>query len=95
MKPTYPFPVSPRFPSDRKRVGLQPRAFRFLLTGQFFILIALCEFILRFQKGSSVEHLLYIEPFMESVAASLLILWSIGLGMDYSERTKKRRGPFP
>lgn len=61
---------------------------RFLLAGHILTVMSLCHFAaLLFGEGRG-EALLYIEPYMGSVASSLVILWGGALGLDWLERTR-------
>jgi hypothetical protein len=51
------------------------------------ILLSLCHFVALFHSGSRGEALLYLEPYMASVAASVAVLWAVVLGMDWLDRT--------
>ena len=66
---------------------LLPPAGRLLVGGHMLILLSLCHFVALFHSGSRGEALLYLEPYMASVAASAAVLWAVVLGMDWLNRT--------
>ncbi|MBQ9152108.1 MAG: hypothetical protein IJX72_07640 [Clostridia bacterium] len=87
-----------RHSSSRKSIGgkrspprLYPHASRLLLAGYILILLSLCDFAARLSAGTSVEPLLYIEPYMRSVSSATILLWGAAIGLDWLERTQNRR----
>lgn len=74
----------------RRLPPLCPAAGRLLVGGHILILLALCHFVALFHSESRGEALLYLEPYMTSVAASAVVLWAVVLGMDWLE--KRDRG---
>ena len=69
---------------------LLPLAGRLLVGGHILILLSLCYFIALFHSEGRGEALLYLEPYMASVAASAAVLWAVVLGMDWLDRTDRR-----
>jgi hypothetical protein len=76
-KPPHPLPL------------LRPLAGRLLAGGHILILLSLCHFVALFHSGSRPEALLYLEPYMASVASSAAVLWAVVLGMDWLDRTDR------
>lgn len=69
---------------------LLPLAGRLLVGGHILILLSLCYFVALFHSEGRGEALLYLEPYMASVAASAAVLWAVVLGMDWLDRTDRR-----
>ena len=67
----------------RPLIRLRPLSLKLLLAGHILIVIALCDFAARLHAGLSVEPLLYISEFMRSVSVSVILLWGVGLGLDF------------
>ena len=88
MKHTKRRPI-PRGKPKRRLPPLRPMAGRLLVGGHILILLSLCHFVALFHSESRGEALLYVEPYMASVAASAAVLWAVVLGMDWLDRTER------
>ncbi len=88
MKHTKHRPI-PRGKPNRRLPPLRPMAGRLLVGGHILLLLSLCHFVALFHSESRWEALLYVEPYMASVAASAAVLWAVVLGMDWLDRTER------
>ena len=88
MNPTHPH--VPRRKKASRLPPLRPLAGKLLVGGHILLLISLCHFVALFHSESRGEALLYIEPYMASVAASAAVLWAVVLGMDWLDRADLR-----
>lgn len=79
----------PRGTPPRPLPPLLPLSGKLLVGGHILILLSLCHFVALFHSGSRPEALLYLEPYMASVASSAAVLWAVVLGMDWLDRTDR------
>ena len=79
----------PRGKPSRLLPPLLPLSGKLLVGGHILILLSLCHFGALFHSGSRSEALLYLEPYMASVASSAAVLWAVVLGMDWLDRTDR------
>lgn len=101
MRPTHPLRAEKR-KHFLPRLGAGLRRFRaylhqsalppspvaggLLVGGHVLLLLSLCHFIALFHSPHQVEALLYLEPYMDTFATSIVLLWLLVLGMDWLER---------